>query len=443
MSSMMIDKFLCRLRGVAFWNIDKIKGGLVKSAYDEIRLIDELDSNDDFIKVHQQRQLENLIEHAVQTTQFYNRFDKNTQLCDLPITNKNLIRDNQDEFISNEFKINELYKMCTSGSTGIPFISYQDYGKKRKVNAENIYYSEKAGYSVGKNLIYLRAVTDKNRKSRFLQWVQNESLIDISGLDDGKINSILLDINRASKNGSIILAYASTFDAFKDYFSREHSRLPSKATITGMISGSEMLFDNTRNSMKQTFNCAVLSRYSNQENGIIGQDEKEKNVFILNEANYIVEIFDLEKDEEVPEGGIGRIVITDLYNMAMPMIRYDTGDIGSITRVESHGKLKKAINNFGGRKVDMVFDSFGNRLSPHIISNNFWGFSEIKQFQFIQKSSDAYVVKINTDVNFQQTDAVKRMLEKLLGDKANISVEIVNEIPELASGKRKYIVSEI
>lgn len=439
----MVDKFLVKLREVAFWQIDALKGGSVKSAYDEIKKIDELDSDDNFIKSHQQDQLAKLVEHAVKTTQFYSKFEKDTKLSDLPIINKNLIRENQEKFVSSKYPKNELYKMSTSGSTGTPFTCYQDYSKKRRVNAEIIYYSEKAGYSVGKNLIFLRAVTNKSRKSTLHQWIQNESLIDISSLSDEKIKSILLQINKDSKNGSMILAYASTYDAFKDYFSRKSLKLPLKTNVTGIVSSSEMLFDETRNVMQQVFNCKVLSRYSNQENGVIGQDEEENNVFILNEANYIVEILDLEKDEQVPEGAVGRIIITDLYNSAMPMIRYDTGDIGSITTIEYKGKFKRAITNFGGRKIDMVFDSNGNRLSPHIITNNFWDFPEIKQYQFIQKSIDTYLVKINVDEKFQKTTELKTMLKKLLGNKANILIEEVDEIPELASGKRRYIISEV
>ncbi|MCM3744099.1 hypothetical protein M3193_08080 [Sporosarcina luteola] len=439
----MFDEYLCRLRRFAFWNLDRIKGSPIKSAYNEIKKIDSLDSNDRFIEEYQTIQLEKLIFHAVNTTKIYSSFNNRARLAEFPVVNKNLIRNNQQDYISEKYKISELYKMSTSGSTGTPFVCYQDYNKKRRVNAEIIYYSEKAGYSVGNNLIFLRALTDKSRKTKFQQWIQNESLIDISSMDNKKINKILEGISKSSKNGSMILAYASTYDAFNDYFSKNGISIIPKVNITGIVSSSEMLFDHTRNKMKQIFNCKVLSRYSNQENGVIGQDDKENNVFILNEAHYIVEIFHLEKDEIVPEGDIGRIVITDLYNTGMPMIRYDTGDIGSITMIKYKGKMKKAINNFGGRKVDIIYDSYGNRLSPHIITNNFWAFPEIKQYQFIQKSANSYVVKINMEEKSFNIDTVRIMLKRLLGDKANISIELVDEIPELASGKRKYVISEI
>lgn len=435
--------FMSRLRNKIFWIVDNIKGNLVGNSYREIKKIDQLDYYDKYIHDYHDNRISRLIEHTTTTTRYYNKFKSKTVISDFPVINKNIIRNNRDAFLSEIFDKKNLFQMATSGSTGTPFICYQDKVKKRRVNAEIIYYSEKVGYSVGRNLIFLRAMTNKSKKTKLQQWIQNETLINISELDDTKIEKILTNIVEISKNGSTILAYASTYDALKDYFLRYGNDLVKEANIVGMISSSEMLYDETRNIMKEAFNCKVFSRYSNQENGVIGQDENNNNVFLLNEANYIVEILDFEVDMPVPDGKVGRIVITDLYNFAMPMIRYDTGDIGSIVQVISNGKVKRAISNFGGRKIDVVYDSCGNRLSPHIITNNFWEFSEIKQFQFIQKDKKTYLIKINIHNGFDKIDKIEFMLKRLLGEDANITVEIVSDMPELASGKRKYVVNEI
>src|SRR5690606_23201883 len=119
----------------------------------------------------------------------------------------------------------------------------------------------------------------------------------------------------------VLLAYASTYDALKDYILMEQNLSIKNIKFAGLISSSEILYDDTRKAMSEFFKCKVYSRYSNQENGVIGQDEDQNNVFVLNEANYIVEIFKLDEDVLASEGEVGRIVITDLYNYAMPMIR--------------------------------------------------------------------------------------------------------------------------
>ena len=151
----------------------------------------------------------------------------------------------------------------------------------------------------------------------------------------------------------------------------------------------------------------------------------------------------MDTDKPAENDAVGRIVVTDLYNYAMPMIRYDTGDIGSITYVERDGVRKKALTNFGGRRVDSVFDCHGNRISPHIITINFWAFPEIAQFQFVQESKTEYNIKINTREKFLRQNEVREAMLKILGNEAKVTIENVAEIPVLASGKRRPIINKM
>lgn len=160
----MSNIILSRLRRSAFWSLDRFRGRPVRTAYDEIATIDGLDSDDPVVKNHQENRLTKIIEHAVTTTDFYRQFSKNIPLERLPVVNKDVIRRQQHKFLSSTYNKNQLITMRTSGSTGMPFVSYQDLAKKCRVHGEVIYYSEKAGYAVGKNLVYLRALTEHNRK---------------------------------------------------------------------------------------------------------------------------------------------------------------------------------------------------------------------------------------------------------------------------------------
>ena len=438
----MIANAMCKLRNRFFWLLDAVKSGTIRKAYQELKFFDEADSRSEGLAEHQKTALQMLLQHAIDTTKFYEKIQSN-RLSDFPIIDKNIIKNQQDDFMSNKYDRTKLFTMTTSGSTGMPFTCYQNIEKKRRVNAEVIYYSEKAGYSVGKKIIYLRAVTKENYKPKLYQWIQNETLLDICDLNDKRIEKLLRKIDRASRGNSVILSYGSTLEAIKDYFRRKVITGLRINNVLGVISGADMLFDDTRDAISSVCQCHCFSRYSNQENGIIGQDDTENNVFILNEADYLVEILQMDKDIPAGEGEVGRIIITDLYNYAMPMIRYDTGDIGSITFIERGGVFKKAITNFGGRKVDMIFDCYGDLLSPHKISNNLWSFSEIQQYQFIQESKINYTLKINTQNRFVRQKEIEVLLEKLLGDKAVIKIEEVEEIPVLASGKRKYIINNM
>ncbi len=434
-------KLMNYLRKKAFWTLDELRGEQIKRGYQSIKKIDLMDSSDPYIKKYQNKVWLELKNHACNTTEFYKEF-RDKKFIEFPVISKNDIKENQGKFMSRKFRQEDLIQMSTSGSTGTPFVCYQDVNKKKRVNAEIIYYSEKVGYEVGKNLSYIRTVVKQNKKSEFKQFLQNQTLLQCEKLNDEGIRELIRKLEEVSKNGSItLLAYASTYTAIKDYAKRNGIKSFANCHIGGVISGSEMLYDSTREAIKKLFKTEVVSRYSNEENGVIGQDEGINNNFTVNEADYLVEILD-DDGQRVPDGTLGRIVVTDFFNYAMPMIRYDTGDMGAIITKSVNGREKKVICNFSGRKVDLIYDTLSNALSPHVITNAMWSFPDIKQFQFIQKGKNNYLLKLNLDGNFQRSEEIIATLKNILGDKACIDIEKVGEIPVLASGKRRYIVNE-
>ncbi|MCI8484015.1 MAG: phenylacetate--CoA ligase family protein [Lachnospiraceae bacterium] len=434
-------KTLEMMRRNAFWILDSIKGRKVRKAYLTIREIDRLDSEDSRIRRYQKKAFQKLKRHVCQTTDFYAAFSE-CQFSEFPVITKNDLKENLAGFLSKVYKKENLFQMATSGSTGTPFISYQDEEKKRRVNAEIIYYSEKAGYRLGQNLSYIRTIVKQNQKSWLRQFLQNQTLIHCEKLDDAGIEKMLRQLAEKSKQGPVtLLAYASTYTAIKNYAQKKGIKRADNIRISGLISGAEILYDSTRESVEKLFGAKAFSRYSNEENGVLGQEEGKNNVFVINEADYIIEILD-EEGNPLPDGETGRIVVTDLYNYGMPMIRYDTGDVGAITTEKIHGRRKRVISGFSGRKIDVIFDVEGRALSPYAIVNNMWSFSDIRQFQFIQKGKKSYFLKLNADISEKRKQELITMLEKLLGEGAEIVLEEVKEIPVLASGKRRYIVNE-
>lgn len=436
-------KLLAQCRRVAFWAMDTLKGAQVRTAYNEIKRCDMMDSDNSFVKNHQKKAWAQLKAHATETTDFYSSL-ADLRLSEFPIITKNDIRFRQEAFMSSSYKKENLIQMATSGSTGTPFICYQDVRKKKRVNAEIIYYSEKVGYRLGDNLSYIRTIVRQVKKTKWKQFLQNQTLINCRTLDDAGISEMIIELQNQSKKGNLtLLGYASTYTALLKYLEKKNIMSIPNCNVTGVISGSEMLYDSVREGISQRFGgINVVSRYSNEENGVIGQDEGINNVFPINEADYIVEIVD-DDGRKVPNGVTGRIVVTDLYNYAMPMIRYDTGDAGAIDNFEINGRNKKCICNFSGRKVDVIFDTTGKAISPFLITNHMWSFPNISQFQLIQKDEKKYELKLNvSEDNYNCQNDVVELLKSLIGSDADIIVELVDEIPVLASGKRRYIVNE-
>lgn len=430
------------IRSKSFWLLDNLKGGYVRNAYSTISNIDHRDSNDRYVIDYQNSAWKALRNHAVSETSYYKKYSEEMDLDAFPIVTKNDFKNDQDSFLSSNYRKEKLVQMSTSGSTGTPFVSYQNATKKKWVNAEVIFYSEKVGYRLGENLSYIRTVVKQNKKTGLKQFLQNQTLINCGLLNDEGIESLLKVLQKKSRKGDItLLGYGSTYKLISDYLKRNNIKTIKELSITGGISGSDLLFDDVRTKIEELFGGSrLVSRYSNEENGIIGQDDSINNVFEINEASYIVEIVD-DNGKSVPDGVIGHIVVTDLYNYAMPMIRYDTGDMGAIEYIENRGRTKRCIGSFSGRKVDMIYDAKGNPISPHTITNYMWDYTDVKQFQVIQNDKSKYVIKLNVDESFSREDDLINTYKNLFGLTASIDIEYVDEIPVLNSGKRRYIIN--
>lgn len=151
------------------------------------------------------------------------------------------------------------------------------------------------------------------------------------------------------------------------------------------------------------------------------------------QASYYVEVLREGSDEPAPEGEAGRIVVTDLYNRAFPMVRYDTDDLGTMVRDPSD---ERALGCVWGRRVDSVYDASGALINPHGVTNGMWGVEGVRQWQFAQTTPGEYEVRVLPDegADPDPADIISR-LGPVLGPGARVAVRRVGGIPVLGSGR--------
>jgi phenylacetate-CoA ligase len=430
---------MCRanLRSIVFWLLDSLKGGKVKKHYDEIKFVYEHYNEKEAVEIRK-RNLSNILNYAVTHVPFYKPYANYKDISDFPVINKNIVRDHINEFLSPEYDIKTLRKMSTSGSTGTPFTVYQDKNKVLRSAADFIYFYELANYNIGDKMYFLRIWNDINKKSWFDRFSQNIVMQDTGNLSNNNINQFIETLKK-DKSKKILHGYAASFTAICQNVSKQDTK---EIVIQSIVSGSEALPESTKKSLKQLFNCPVYSKYSNQENGLIAQQcDDDSGEYHINVASYLVEILSLDTDKPVKSGEKGRVVITDLFNYSMPLIRYDTGDIAVYGEEASCLVKNSVLRSIEGRRLDFIFNTKGEMLSPSSISTAMWKFSGILQFQFIQESEKNYTIKLNCRENFTQEELLIKDFQKYLDEDAVITIEYVSEIPLLKSGKRKYVVN--
>ena len=420
--------------------MDTLKGRPVFKNIEQIKSINEaLDLH--LVQAYQKKQIDKLLVHAIKNIPFYKNIDT-IELSNFPIVDKSIIKNKIDQFIAPLIQKNELHRMVTSGSTGTPFVSYQDNYKKRRNSADALYFGGLAGFKLGEPLYYLKIWSESNKKSKWLQYIQNIIPIDVIHLSGDNVKQFTDKINKTSHRFHIN-GYSSALEEICKYLDLQTTPVLKRDLKVGsIIAQSEALSNETKERLYQYFECQPCSRYSNLENGIIAQQTMKNNtIFKINCASYYLEILKINEDVPASKGELGRIVITDLFNYAMPFIRYDSGDIGRFA-VEKNGEINRLfLSEIQGRKLDLLLDTKGNIVSSYIMYKNMFKYPEIDQYQLIQEDKKLYKFVISIKEKFNKEDVLKNEFLSYLGADAIFNIEFVNEIPLLNSGKRRKIVN--
>ena len=420
--------------------MDTLKGRPVFKNIEQIKSINEaLDEH--LVQAYQKKQIDKLLEHAIKNIPFYNNIET-IELSSFPIVDKSIIKNKIDQFIAPLSNKNDLHRMVTSGSTGTPFVSYQDNNKKRRNSADALYFGGLAGFKLGEPLYYLKIWSESNKKSKWIQFIQNIFPIDVIHLSGDNVKQFTDKINKTSHRFHIN-GYASALEEICKYLDLQTTPvLKRNLNVGSIIAQSEALSIETKERLYKYFNCLPCSRYSNLENGIIAQQTiKNNSIFKINCASYYVEILKINEDIPAEKGELGRIVITDLFNYTMPFIRYDSGDIGRYS-VNKNGEINKSyLSEIQGRKLDLLLDTKGNIVSSYIMYKNMFNYPEIDQYQLIQEDKKCYRFVISMKEKFKKEDVLKNEFLSYLGADAIFNIEYVDDIPLLASGKRRKIVN--
>lgn len=408
--------------------------GLIVNQYSEVLAI-----NDHPIELEAFRQsyLTNLLTYVTRHSDFYKKYENYKRLSDFPIVNKEILKEHWDEVFVSEFKDRTDNKeKRTSGSTGTPFQLYWDRRKHCRMIADAKWFSH-LGNTESHERIVCMIVNEKGVRSP-LEKQQRDNLFNIycSYFDDESIRRIFKELNELKPK--MIIAYSSMWDAIANYIF-DGKTVECDIQPVSIMAEAEGLKERTREIISEYFHCPVYSRYGNEESGTLAQEDGSGNGHRVNAASYEIEVLDLNEDKPAGEGEIGRVVITDLFNYAFPLIRYENGDL-AVKKVTEDGRVY--LEDVIGRKVDMLYTTDGkmvNWLHSLIFLKKY---RDIKQFQVIQESRYNFTWMLNTQ-NHNYEDLIHCEVKEIFGEDSIHRFEYVDKIPTMRSGKTKMTVCKI
>ena len=407
------------------------------------------------IKELQAQKLNRLIKHAYQNVPYYNelfnrygvnpdKFELIYNLKKIPVLTKETARNNLKKLKASNAALFKPIVNKTGGSTGSPF-SYLITKEVASACWAGIYRGWNwAGYEFGDKRVTIGAfslgITGKTSLFNHMRWLAERNY-PLQGM---RLTEEVLDRHVKKIIGykpKFIRGFPSAVYALADYCNQNGIDIINPMAV---FTTSETLLPQHRRLIEKQFKCEVFNNYGAYDGGIQAFECEKHNGLHISAEKAIVEVLD-EADNPVQPGQLGRIVVTDLHNYAMPFIRYEVGDTGALSKDRcSCGRGLPLLSELGGRISDAL--KFGNGISitgPAVV--HLFSFQQnIKQYQVVQKTPCKLLIKIVKNKHYVPDDEERllKILSEKVGKGVAVELNYCKDIPKTIGGKHRFIINE-
>lgn len=191
----------------------------------------------------------------------------------------------------------------------------------------------------------------------------------------------------------LLIVYPNNLDAFVTIWEGEGFDLKTLGHIKTI---GETVHAELRARVKKIAGLDIEDNYSSQEAGTIAIQCPASGLYHIMSEALIVEVLN-DRNEPCGEGEIGRVVVSDLQNLATPLIRYDIGDYAETGPPCSCGRGLPTLKRILGRERNLVRLPDGSRNWPLVGFHYFDTVAPVRQYQLIQTGLDEIEFKIVTD----------------------------------------------
>jgi phenylacetate-CoA ligase len=405
----------------------------------------------------QLRRLKLLLAHAHENCPFYREHWQKAgvhpedlkQLADLahfPPVTKSEIQANVESMISRTASRGSLIKDSTGGSTGSPLVFYYDRERRDSRAASRIRHNRWAGWDMGTKLARLWA-PDLNAPppgpgGKFRRLVLKRAImLDATGVTEESLREFVDKLNRYKP--TVIQAYANMANLVATYVEKHGLEI---ASPRAMVTSAEVLTEEKRERIERVFGCPIFNRYGSREVALIASECAEHRGLHVNAESLCVEV--IKDGRPAAPGELGEVLITDLLNHSMPLIRYAIGDAARRSTSErcACGRGLPMLQDIAGRDTDFLVTADGRlvsgiTLATYMITN----IKGVRQIQFVQERRDLTRIRLATNPGYDtdsETELLRRA-EEFLGPEMRIELIPEENIPGEASGKFLFTVSKV
>jgi len=214
--------------------------------------------------------------------------------------------------------------------------------------------------------------------------------------------------------------------------------------LKGVRTVSEVVRADLRELCSEAFGVRPVDVYSAAETGFLALQCPEREHYHVVSESVIVEVLD-DRGKPCEPDQVGTVVVTPLHNFAMPLIRYEIGDLARMGSTCPCGRGLPVIAEIMGRTRDMFILPSGDRRYAFFGLLSFSEFRDILQSQLVQKSLHELEVRLVARQQLSPADEanLRAKFAAVLGPEVVVTLSYHEQIPRTLDGKYFDFVSEL
>jgi phenylacetate-CoA ligase len=349
----------------------------------------------------------------------------------LPILSKEAIRHNLHfDLMSDSHDKRQMLPISTSGTSGEPLMLYAEKTQLEMRWATALRNQEWTGYRFGDRQVRLWDMNlGRTRRETLREWL--DAILTrravFSAIATGRegLRHAAAIVRRHA--GSLVYGDAAALQlvaaALGESAVRDHRP-------RAIISLEQTLSAETRAVVEQAFQAPVFDRYGSREFGALAQECDAHSGYHVNADSYIVEI--VRDGRPAKPGESGEILVTDLSNLCVPLIRYAIGDRATATERRCPcARGLPLIDAIQGRAAAVIIGADGRFVPATFFADLLRDYGHvIRQFQVVQAEPGTIQLHIVCGPRYSDA-ALQRLLERVrqhLGSDLVIDVQPVEVI---------------
>ncbi len=407
--------------------------------------------SDDEWEAWQKKRLKDLVGICVRHVPYYKKaWSQETwqaalkgELSALPLLEKTALRQDSGQFLRQDQKPLIKFPFHTSGSTGTPISVVYTLSELRNslalrevrsANWAGVSFDEPRATFSGRIIEH-----DPDEETHIYRYNRPEKQIYFSAFHL-KPETAPRYVEALWQHGTKWLTgYAVSYYLLAKFILAQGLQVPA---LKAVITTSEKVTPQMRETMQQAYGCRVFEEYSTVENALFASECEAGRLHVSPDVG-IVEILHPDGSPCLPGEG-GEVVTTCLARSYQPLVRFRLGDLAAWDPEPCPcGRNMPVIKEVVGRIEDVVTGPDGRQLVR--FHGIFVDQPNVVKGQIIQETLDTFSVRVVPSPNFGETDVeniIQRMKQRL-GDNVQVVVETVSEIPLTKAGKFRAVISKV